>query len=259
MPERLARVAVRAITPVLRAIGYRPTPIDRVLEDGFLTAYSKCQPYSLTSVERMYALFKAVQYLVYAGVPGDIVECGVWKGGSAMMVAYALGQLGQTDRQIRLYDTFSGMVQPAGIDVEIGRSRAALPRWTRENRSSVNRWCFAPYEEVERNMRATGYPMERVTFVRGPVESTLPREAPARISLLRLDTDWYESTKHELTHLYPRLSEGGVLIVDDYGHWAGAQKAVDEYFSTTGRRILLNRIDYSGRIGIKQEPRLVTT
>ena len=68
---------------------------------------------------------------------------------------------------------------------------------------------------------------------------------------MRLDTDWYESTRHELTHLYPRLVVGGVLIIDDYGHWESARKAVDEYVENT--RILLNRIDYSGRIGVKAE------
>ena len=68
---------------------------------------------------------------------------------------------------------------------------------------------------------------------------------------MRLDTDWYESTKHELTHLFPLLSSGGVIIIDDYGHWQGAKKAVDEYFEENNIKILLNRIDYTGRVGIK--------
>jgi hypothetical protein len=70
---------------------------------------------------------------------------------------------------------------------------------------------------------------------------------------LRLDTDWYESTKHELVHQYPKLSVGGVLIIDDYGHWQGARQAVDEYFNDNRLPILLNRIDYTGRIAIKTE------
>jgi O-methyltransferase len=84
------------------------------------------------------------------------------------------------------------------------------------------------------------------------VERTLPDRAPAEIALLRLDTDWYESTRHELVHLYPRLSAGGVLIVDDYGHWAGAKRAVDEYLGEQAEPLLLHRIDYTGRIAIKQ-------
>ena len=96
-----------------------------------------------------------------------------------------------------------------------------------------------------------GYNTEKLHFIKGKVENTLPEYAPKQISLLRLDTDWYESTKHELTHLFPRLVSGGVLILDDYGYWAGAKKAVDEYFSQNKTQILLNRIDQTGRIAIK--------
>lgn len=91
-------------------------------------------------------------------------------------------------------------------------------------------------------------------FVKGKVEDTVPEKAPDRISLLRLDTDWYESTYHGLLHLYPRLSVGGVLIIDDYGHWAGAKKAVDQYLNENHLKLLLNRIDDTGRIGVKLEP-----
>jgi hypothetical protein len=83
------------------------------------------------------------------------------------------------------------------------------------------------------------------------VEDTIPGNMPKKIALLRLDTDWYESTKHELTHLFPLLQSNGVLIIDDYGHWEGARKAVNEYISDKHIRILLNRIDYTGRIAIK--------
>ena len=79
----------------------------------------------------------------------------------------------------------------------------------------------------------------------------MPGYLPSGIALLRLDTDWYESTKHELEHLYPLLVSGGVIIIDDYGHWKGAKKAVDEYIKDNNLPLLLNRIDYTGRIGIK--------
>jgi hypothetical protein len=85
------------------------------------------------------------------------------------------------------------------------------------------------------------------------VEETIPQHAPEQISVLRLDTDWYSSTKHELMHLFPRLSKNGVLIIDDYGHWAGARKAVDEYFADQTIQPLLNRIDQTGRACIKVE------
>ena len=103
-------------------------------------------------------------------------------------------------------------------------------------------WCFASLDEVKQNVIKTGYNTEKLHFIKGKVENTLPKYAPKQIALLRLDTDWYESTKHELIHLFPRLVSGGVLILDDYGYWAGAKKAVDEYFSQTKIQILLNRI-----------------
>jgi O-methyltransferase len=96
-----------------------------------------------------------------------------------------------------------------------------------------------------------GYPEEQIHFVEGPVEETVPGSAPAELALLRLDTDWYESTKHELEHLYPRLARGGVLILDDYGYWQGARRAVDEYLAGLDSPLLLNRIDHTARIALK--------
>lgn len=82
------------------------------------------------------------------------------------------------------------------------------------------------------------------------VEDTVPADAPDTISILRLDTDWYTSTRHELTHLYPRLSSGGVLIIDDYGYWQGSRTAVEEFLAETGARLLLTRIS-AGRLAVK--------
>jgi hypothetical protein len=105
--------------------------------------------------------------------------------------------------------------------------------------------------DVEANVRSTGYPFEQFTFVEGDVSQTLQQTVPEKIALLRLDTDWYESTKTELEVLYPRLSVGGVCIFDDYGHWQGARRAVDEYFDGLGYRPYMHPIDYSGRVLIK--------
>ena len=106
-------------------------------------------------------------------------------------------------------------------------------------------------DEVTRNVLGTGYPADRVRFVEGLVEDTIPEQAPEEIAVLRLDTDWYESTRHQLVHLYPRLSSGGVLILDDYGCWLGARQAVDEYIEEHGLHLLLTRIDSSGRLVVK--------
>lgn len=202
----------------------------------------------MTSPERLEALIAATEYVVKAPIPGAIVECGVWKGGSMMAAALALMNLTER-RPLYLYDTFEGMTAPTDADENLyGEPAAAL--LAREPRAA-NVWAYAPLEGVRRSMLSTGYDPALIHFVKGPVEDTIPGTAPDQIAILRLDTDWYESTKHELKHLYPRLTRGGVLILDDYGHWAGARKAVDDYFREEGIFPLLCRIDLQGRLVVK--------
>ena len=210
------------------------------------------RPYTMTSPERVAALADAVRYTVVNAIPGDIVECGVWRGGSMMAVARTLVALGDTSRDLWLFDTYEGMSPPTAEDVSYsGRSaEAILAKTPRE--AGMNYWCIASVEDVAENIRGTGYPPDRIHLVKGKVEDTLPAEGLGRIALLRLDTDWYESTRHELVHLWPRLEPGGVMIVDDYGHWQGARRAVDEYFEPLRPRPLLHRIDYTGRSCIKR-------
>ncbi len=218
-----------------------------LIEPDFIACHNACAPYTMTHTERLYALYRSVRFVVEAGVPGDLVECGVWKGGSVMMMALAMKSLGVTDRTIHLFDTFAGMTPPAALDVDLGGHTWA------EYIATPNRAEFfvSPLNEVRENLARTGYPMDRFVFVEGDVAATIPARAPEQISLLRLDTDWYESSRHELVHLFPRVAERGVLIIDDYGHWAGSRKAVDEYFAAYERRFLMHRIDYSGRILMK--------
>lgn len=209
-------------------------------------------PYTLTSIHRLHALIQAVKHVSRGGIAGDIVECGVWRGGSMMAAARTLRNLRDTDRSLYLFDTFAGMTRPTVQDVSFG-GESALRHFERAQRSSGegSEWCNSSLAEVREAMESTGYPPSKVVLVEGKVEATIPDAAPERIALLRLDTDWYESTRHELIHLYPRLAEGGVLIIDDYGHWMGARKAVDEYFAEYGVRMLLHRVDYTCRIGVK--------
>lgn len=213
----------------------------------------KCvQPYTMTSPERISALCDAVRYLTNHKVPGAFVECGVWRGGSVLAAIRTLLETGQTDREFWLYDTFEGMTEPTSLDVDfLGRpADALLDDADRNDGQSV--WCCSQLEEVQQLLFASNYPPERLRFVVGPVESTIPAQVPEQIALLRLDTDWYESTKHELLHLLPRLQRGGILIVDDYGHWEGCRRAVDEYFHDHQVPIFLTRIDYTGRMGVLQ-------
>jgi hypothetical protein len=209
------------------------------------------KPYTMTSVERVVALCQSIAYVENQRIPGAIVECGVWKGGSVMAAALALLALASTQRQLYLYDTFAGMPEPADIDVDWrGQPARTLLRQRTPEAEQMRAAC--PLHEVKETLLQTRYPWEKLIFVPGRVEQTLPVQLPDSIALLRLDTDWYESTYHELTHLYPRLADGGVLIVDDYGHWQGARQAVDDYFSRHGIAADLRTIDFTGRLLIKR-------
>jgi hypothetical protein len=208
-------------------------------------------PHTMTSVERLAALISAVYYVAHNGIQGSFVECGVWRGGSVIAMIKALQQSASEDRSVYLFDTFQGMSPPTEKDMSYKGEPAALlfHQTLRDDGSSD--WCRAELDDVTRRVLATGYRSDLIHFVKGPVEHMLPAEAPDQIALLRLDTDWYESTRHELQHLFPRLVAGGVLIIDDYGYWQGARKAVDEYIQLNNIPLYLARIDSSGRIGIK--------
>ena len=227
-------------------------PID--INNNFIEEYKMIEAYTATSIERVYALKSAITYIIKNKIKGDFVECGVWKGGSCMLMAKTLVNEGEKERKIWMYDTFDGMTEPTDDDCEIETniSGSDLLKNTPKNTDKFNMWAYAPLEMVKKNMKKTMFPEERIHFIEGKVENTLSKAKPQNIALLRLDTDWYESTKCELEQLYPLLSIGGVLIVDDYGHFSGAKKAVDEYFSNTNVKPLMNRIDYSGRLIIKQ-------
>ena len=224
-------------------------PPQDVLEPEFERFIARCGPYTMTTRERMYSMFQAARYINRGGIPGDIVECGVWRGGSSMMAALTLGELGDR-RRFWLYDTFEGMPAPGTEDYGL-HGEDPHAEWQRNQRGEINEWCYAPLNDVRANMLSAGVPETLLELVVGKVEDTLPTTVPDQIALLQLDTDWYESTYQELVHLYPRLVSGGVLILDDYGYWGGVREAVDRYFEEQGIALLLNRIDFAGRLAIK--------
>ncbi len=211
----------------------------------------RVRPFTMLSPARLYAFMEATRHIVKAKIPGAIVECGVWKGGAVMSSLLAMSDLGLKDREYFLYDTFEGMPKPGNDDQKFDGQKIATEFTARQIGDNGSTWCRGEFDEVRQNVFSTGYPSERIHFVRGKVEDTIPATLPGKIAILRLDTDWYESTRHELQHLYPLLAPGGVLIIDDYGHWEGARQAVDEYFAAQSIPMLLHRTDYTGRAGIK--------
>ena len=223
------------------------------IEPDFLALYERCKPFTMTSLERLYSLHKCAEYIAAAGIAGDLAECGVWRGGSCMLMALGLIRAGDTGRHIYMYDTFEGHPRPdPDKDVDLWGNRG-IDEWRRqEEAGTLGEWGVASLAEVRGNLLSTGYPAERLIFVQGMVETTVPGNTPANLALLRLDTDWYESTRVALQHLYPKLAEGGVLIIDDYGHYRGQRQAVDEYFAEIGEKPLLHRIDYSCRVMVKR-------
>lgn len=228
-------------------------PVSPDFDQEFSDIYARCHFATMTTAERMFGLYKAVRYIVEAEIPGSFVECGVWKGGSVMLMAETLIRAGKTDRDLFLFDTFDRMPPPSSDDITFdGVSAQSMMDNEAPKDTPDSIWCMSTLEEVQKNLQRTGYPEKKIHIAKGLVEETVPKKAPDSIALLRLDTDWYESTKHELEHLYPRLSAGGVLIIDDYGHWLGARRAVDEYLAQLPEKVLLNRLDFSGRIAVKR-------
>jgi O-methyltransferase len=235
---------------LIRRLGYELRRPTAGLRPDELELVRRVRPFTATTPERIVGLIDAVRYVSRNHIAGDIVECGVWRGGSIMTIAWTLLELGDTSRDIYLYDTFEGMSAPSDKD-RMADGSAVSDVLSRMVRAETNLWAYAPLEAVKRNVLSTGYPSEKLHFVQGKVEDTLPASAPEHVALLRLDTDWYESTKHEMIHLYPRLCPRGVLILDDYGDWQGARQAVDEYFAAQPFTPLFSRMDTTGRMLVK--------
>lgn len=213
-------------------------------------AFEAVRGLTMTSPERVVALRDCVKYVVENHVAGAFVECGVWRGGSAMVAARTFMECGEQGRELYLYDTFEGMPAPGALDVRHDGTSALETYERSQGEGKESGWAYADIDDVRKNINSTGYPEELLRMIKGKVEATIPETLPGRISILRLDTDFYSSTIHELEALYPLISPGGVLIVDDYGHWSGAKAAVDEFIERHGVALLLTRIDAVARMGV---------
>lgn len=233
-----------ASTPPAAPVVKVPTDID----EEAAAIIRAVRPFTMTDVDKLYAVITAARYVTRYDIPGAIVECGVWRGGSMHAAARALDAAGIHDRRLFLFDTYEGMTDPGPRDRRHDGRMATELLASYDKTSRV--WAYASLEDVEDGFRQVPYPRHMLHFVKGPVEQTIPDRAPERIAVLRLDTDWYASTAHELTHLYDRLVPGGVLLLDDYGWWQGSHEAVDEFLERTGARLCLTRTG-SGRAAVK--------
>jgi len=221
-----------------------PSSRDSSVDEALAATVKAVAPYTMASQDRLLAACDAVRYVDRSGIPGAIVECGVWKGGTTMAMAITALE-GGGQRDVYLFDTFSGMSEPTDDDAD---PRGVYAERVMELDEGAR--AIAPLAQVRQHLARTAYPENRLHFVVGMVETTVPAEAPDKIAVLRLDTDWYESTRHELEHLVPRIVNGGVLLIDDYGHWSGARKAVDEWIGSCGFPVLMARTDYTGRMAV---------
>jgi O-methyltransferase len=239
---------------ILKKIGLQKIPNQHPGPQEFEDAYIRCKPNTMTSRERMAALWSAMDWLNSNHIKGAFLECGVWKGGSSMLAAENCRLHPQLRRNFYLYDTFEGMSQPDEIDKDFrGQTAETLMQNALSKKKTSNIWAVGSVEVVRNNMLESGLAPEQTQLIKGMVEDTIqPDSGPQKIALLRLDTDWYQSTKHELNQLFHRIVPGGFLIIDDYGHWNGCKQAVDEFFSDHSPSPFFHRIDYTGIIMQRQ-------
>jgi len=240
-------------------------PIELTDDEKRIIDYIVDNYLTMVSRERLFATLMSCKYVIANNIEGDFVECGVWRGGNSIIAAYMF-KLYNSHKKVYLYDTFDGMTSSTEVDVNLLTGFTAKETFdsikldkNRLHSTSINKWCYASIDDVKNNFSKLGLLSENVIFVQGDVSQTLEQDnIPEKIAVLRLDTDWYESTKKEMEILYPRvttshtaLGGGGILMIDDYGHWGGSKKAVDEFFEKNGHRPFLQYIDYTGRLGVK--------
>lgn len=197
----------------------------------------KNQVETMTSPERISGLHRALISVYENGIKGDFVECGVYKGGNIIIAKKFFDSVEQYDINFYCFDTFSGMTEPGEKD-----SGKAHKTWNKKAK------CEAALNVVLDQFKKHQIYDNRIQIIEGDVRETLLSIAnlPEKISILRLDTDFYDSTKIELETLFSKLSVGGFLIIDDYGHWQGCKAAVDEFFTETFVQENFEKLDYTG-------------
>ena len=245
----------KIIQNLFNKIGYRisrlPTNLKIPYEanDFQKIIIKECNNLTSTGSIRMFGLLKAIEHVCLNNIKGEIVECGVCEGGNIILAQKYLNKL-NSNKSIYGFDTFAGMTEPTKEDVD-NDNNSQTKIWKKNLKANgICDWAYCSIEDVRKNISSL-VSKNKIKLIKGKVEHTLLIEEniPQEISILRLDTDWYESTKIELEILYPRLSNGGFLIIDDYGEFSGCRKAVDDFFKN--KKHYLHYIDSSSRLLIK--------
>jgi len=255
----------RKVSDVLTKVGIKVSRIKPrgkelfpgYVDEDFSKYFLRYCHQSMVPWQGMLDAYQAAKYIAENGVSGDVVECGVWRGGISALMKDVIHDYSNSTpvRNYWLFDTFEGMTEPTEYDFKGGRDASD----TLEKHNSLllddgsSNWCRGDIKDVMRTMEMESVESAQCHFIKGPVEKTLNEKVPEKIAILRLDTDFYESTKIEMEVLFERLVKGGIFIVDDYGAWAGARKAVDDYFALKGIRglALFNNHAYGALIGVK--------
>jgi len=259
--KRLRDMPKKPLQRLLALFGYRATkltaneltpptyPIEFDDADKAIFDYVLSNKLTMVSREQLISTLLASKHVCNAGVEGDFVECGVWRGGNSIIAADVFNRM-TTNKEVYLFDTFAGMTEPTEADKPNFKGYSTRDRFLADQRGTHNEWCYASLEEVMGHFQTRDL-VHKAKFIKGDVLRTLDdADIPQKISILRLDTDWYQSTKKELEVLWPRLQDGGILMIDDYDYWSGVKTAVDEFFAHSVKPYL-HYMDKAGRIAIK--------
>ena len=215
-----------------------------------LEEFEKINEISLTSLPNRWSLLQSLHYINDNNIKGDIVETGVFRGANLVLINNFLNK-SNIDKKIYAYDTYAGQPEPSNLDFDL-KGTSMIDKFSDLKKKNIIT-VYCSLEKVKENIiKYSINDLSKIIFVKGKVEDTLDdeRNIPSQISLLRLDTDFYDSVKKSLEILYPKLISGGVLIIDDYGHFKGAKLAVDNYFKDK-QKIWMHRVDYTCRLIIK--------
>ena len=210
---------------------------DSLSNEEFAQLYRQIRAYTVCGNSCLFGLYSAVKYVVDRGICGDIVECGVARGGSAALLGLTARRL-NARRALWLFDTFEGLPPPTTDDPDYKIAK----RYTGAYRGDL--------DQVTELFRRCAM-LDQTRFIKGNLQETLTPPELTRIAVLHIDADWYESVKICLEKLYDLVSSGGVIQIDDYGHWRGARKAVDEFLTCRSIDVPLRALDYTGRQLVK--------